>query len=332
MARDVTHRYGDPLDEIWQTSARRIGFRVERTAEAYAVTHGDGAIRVGTPDLLDADDGLAQMILHELCHALVEGEDAWRLPDWGLCNMTARDEPREQACLRLQATLLRPHGLRWVLAPTTDYRSFYDALPDEPLAGDASSVLARIALGRARRAPFAPHLEDALAATAAIGRAAGPFADPQSLWSRAEPPPARHPLGFLAAPQGSCGGCTWCYRSRGALRCRQADGARLDPSWAACERWEPDLDCQSCGACCREAYHSVTVPPRDPVVARHPDLVVRRSGYLEILRDGDRCAALTGTGDRYACRIYEDRPRPCRDFTRQSANCLEARRRVGLSR
>ncbi|HEY6177890.1 MAG TPA: YkgJ family cysteine cluster protein, partial [Kofleriaceae bacterium] len=93
----------------------------------------------------------------------------------------------------------------------------------------------------------------------------------------------------------------------------------------------------TCGACCRAAYHSVEVSRRDPVVKAQPALIVDRGRYLEIRRNGDRCAALEGgvvehgTTTRYHCTIYDDRPRTCRDFTLGSAHCLTARRRVGLS-
>jgi Fe-S-cluster containining protein len=72
------------------------------------------------------------------------------------------------------------------------------------------------------------------------------------------------------------------------------------------------------------------VKPRDPVVKKQPSFVVDRGTYLEIRRDGDRCAALQGEA-RYHCVIYDDRPKTCRDFTLGSAHCLTARRRVGLS-
>jgi Fe-S-cluster containining protein len=125
------------------------------------------------------------------------------------------------------------------------------------------------------------------------------------------------------------------------VRCRQADtltlGAKIDPAWPACERYEAALDCQTCGACCRAAYHSVEVQPRDPVVKKQPQMIVKRETYLELLRSGDRCAALHGgaleggTTTRYHCVIYDDRPRTCRDFTLGSEHCLTARRRVSLS-
>lgn len=306
-----------------------------RSPDAYAATDGRGTIAIAHDEALDSDDSLAQMILHELCHALVEGEAAWQKPDWGLDNQSERDAPREQACLRTQAALLRPLGLRWVLAPTTEYRSFYDALPLDPLADTDSTVeWARVALRRANTRPFAPHLAEALAATAVVARVAKQVTDRHSLWDLVEPPSVPHPVGLplAAAANAGCSNCTWRYRVRGVERCRQADGARIDADWPACERWEPALDCQECGACCRAAYDSVTIGPREAIVRRHPELVVVRKDYVELARSGDRCAALDRVGTRYGCRVYNDRPRTCRDFERAGAHCLEARRRVGLSR
>src|SRR5262249_6933599 len=154
-----------------------------------------------------------QMILHEMCHALVEGERAWGRADWGLDNTGARDRPREEACLRLQAALLARYGLRRVLAPTAEQRPFYDGLGDDPLGSrdGVRSVLARLALGGAERPPFSPLLHDALAATAAIAAAAAPWAaDPASLLARYESPPAAHAAGFPVGPGvETCGGCAW---------------------------------------------------------------------------------------------------------------------------
>jgi hypothetical protein len=154
------------------------------------------------------------------------------------------------------------------------------------------------------------------------------------LWSAVTEPPAPHPTGLPAGTAtGTCGDCAWRY---GTHRCRQANG-KVDPSWPACERFEAALDCQTCGACCRAAYHSVEVSRRDPVVKKQPTYIVDRTTYLEIIRTGDRCGALHG-GDtvdghqtRFHCVIYDDRPKTCRDFTLGSAHCLTARRRVGLS-
>jgi hypothetical protein len=122
-----------------------------------------------------------------------------------------------------------------------------------------------------------------------------------------------------------CGGCAW--RTRGGL-CRVARRF-VDPDEPACARLQATLDCQDCGACCREAYDAVDLGPRERVIKRHPGLIVHGDGRNGLRRDGGRCAALGGEGP-YACAIYEDRPRTCRDFTRASAHCLDARTRVGL--
>jgi hypothetical protein len=340
VARDVTHRYLDPLAQVWLAAARRIGLRVVRTPDAYAATDGRGTLAIGDDAALDADDSLAQMVFHELCHSLVEGEDAFARPDWGMDNTGPDHDWREHACLRVQWVLAGRHGLRGLFAPTTDFRAFWDQLAGDVLADRAApSVQAAIAgLRRVALPPWAPALDDALAATAQIAQIAARFAAPaadgtRSLWHAVVAPPAPHPTGLPpgAAP-GSCATCAW----RTGARCRQA-AARVDPAWPACERFEPALDCQTCGACCRAAYHSVEVSRRDPVVKAHPALVVDRGSYLEIRRSGDRCAALHGgaiehgTTTRYHCAIYDDRPRTCRDFTLGSAHCLTARRRVGLS-
>ena len=247
-------------------------------------------------------------------------------PDWGLDNVPEH-VVREHACLRLQAELATPFGLRGAMAPTTPYRAYYDTLPASPLAADADPAIAIAAEAASRfatsswRAP----IEAALAATAALT--------------------TRHPLGFPLGPADqTCGSCAWLYvggRGPAVPRCRQTaaavgDGARTLREAPACARWEAPVDCQSCGACCREAYHSVTVSVRDPVVWKEPELIMRHGHRFEIRREGERCAALAVSSDtpgtpRYACTIYENRPRPCREFAANGRHCLDARRRVGLS-
>ncbi|HET9626981.1 MAG TPA: YkgJ family cysteine cluster protein [Kofleriaceae bacterium] len=358
VAREVTHRYVDPLTQVWLTAARRIGLGVVRTPDAYAATDGRGTLAIGDDAVLDADDSLAQMIFHELCHSLVEGEAAFAQPDWGMDNTGPDHDWREHACLRTQWVLAGRHGLRGVFAPTTDFRAFWNQLAGDVLADrhDASVIAAIRALDRATQKPWAPALDEALAASAEIAAVAARFApgpgeaaEVPALWRDVTAPPARHPSGLPAGEAAAtCGDCAW----RAGARCQQAiatEGVRpyvkIDPAWPACERFEAALDCQTCGACCREAYHSVEVGRRDPVRKKQPQLVVDRGSYLEVQRAGDRCAALAGgtfepVADpagaaprltRYHCTIYDDRPRTCRDFTLGSAHCLTARRRVGLS-
>ena len=333
MPREVTARYVDPLAQVWLGAAARIGLRVVRTPDAYAATDGRGTLAIGDAATLDADDSLAQMIFHELCHSLVEGEDAFTKPDWGMDNTGPDHDWREHACLRVQWVLTGRHGLRELFAPTTDFRAFWTTLAGDVLADreDRSTIAAIAALRRAALPPWAPALPEALAATSQIALAAAPFAQAGTL--RAEPPPALHPTGLPAGlAAATCESCAW----RAGTKCRQAN-AKVAPAMPACERYEAGLDCQTCGACCRAAYHSVEVSRRDPMVKKQPSYVVDRTTYLEVIRDGDRCGALAGgeiSGDRvtrYACKIYDDRPRTCREFTLGSAHCLTARRRVGLS-
>jgi hypothetical protein len=334
VAREVTHRYIDPLAQIWLGAARRIGLRVERTADAYAATDGAGTLALGDDASLDRDDSLGQMIFHELCHSLVEGEASFVRPDWGMDNTGPDHDWREHACLRTQWVLAGRHGLRALFAPTTDFRAFWDRLSGDVLADrtDPSVQGAIAALRRAALPPWGPALDEALVATGRIAAEATPYATPDSLWHGYTEPRA-HPTGLPAGDAAAtCGDCAW----RTNARCRQAS-AKIDPAWPACERFEPALDCQTCGACCRAAYHSVEVSKRDPCVKAQPTFIVDRETYLEIRRDGDRCAALQGgrvehgTTTRYHCVIYDDRPKTCRDFTLGSAHCLTARRRVGLS-
>lgn len=347
MAREVTRVYRDPLDELWLACAAEVGLRVRRTADAYASTDGRGTLSISTPEHLDADDCLAQMVFHELCHALVQGPDMQGLPDWGLDNVGDGDVPREHACLRAQAALAEPYGLRDVLAPTTDFRQFYDQLGPDPLApaDDPAVVLARAALVRAEARPWAPALQRALEATATIVEAVAAVAS-ESLFAVAGPRWPAHPSGRgFVAPygQGTCGECAWSFPGGDdGLRCRRGEVPAVEATWPACEGWEPDFDCQHCGACCREAYGSVTIERDEPFIVRHPDLVVDRGDYVEIRRAGPRCIALEGgpthslerfdPAAAYRCTVYDDRPTPCRDLERAGEHCLTARRRVGLSR
>jgi hypothetical protein len=331
----------DPFTQVWVGAAHRIGLRIVRTPDAYAATDGRGALAIGEDATLDADDSLGQMIFHELCHSLVEGESSFRTPDWGMDNTSAEHDWREHACLRVQWVLAGRYELRGVFAPTTEFRAFWDTLAGDVLADrtDRSTQAAVAGLRRADQPPWAPALGDALAASARIACEAATFAaaDAASLWARAQVARPPHPSGLPAGcASASCGQCAWRHVVRGVARCRQA-GARIDDAWAACERFEAALDCQECGACCRAAYHSVEVARRDPIVRKQPTFVVDRKTYLEIARSGERCAALTGgelEGERtmrYRCVIYDDRPRTCREFTVGSEHCLTARRRVGLS-
>jgi hypothetical protein len=294
-------------DELWLDVARRLDVPVARDGDGYV--HWDGATLHIAPDAeLDADDSLAQLILHELCHALVQDT---RAPDWNLDNTSDRDDERERACIRLQAHLAGAHGLREQLPPTTVVRPFYESLGAnafDPL--DESARLALRAATRAAQGPMGALLHGALSRTAEL----------TETHTHAR---TGFPLGT-----GTCGACVW--RTDGGM-CRQAERrVFVGAEEHACARFEAALDCQTCGACCRSAYDAVELGRREKIIKRHPGLVVHEPDRVRLKREGDHCAALSGDGP-FACIVYDDRPRTCRDFERSGRHCLSARRRVGLS-
>ena len=183
--RLVNHNYQDPLDVIWLNAAVQMGMQVIRDSNVFAAWDGKGILTIGTPETLDPDDSLAQMILHETCHALVEGPEAWNLPDWGLQINDPKQRVREHACLRLQAALTSPFGLREFFAATTNFRRYYDQLPDDPLVDDAdpATPIAREGIKRALNGPQSKPLQLALQQTAQIAEIVRPFADTSSLWA-----------------------------------------------------------------------------------------------------------------------------------------------------
>ncbi|QFY42674.1 YkgJ family cysteine cluster protein [Candidatus Methylospira mobilis] len=363
--RKPGHSYQDPLARVWIACAEQVGFKVARTGDAFASSDGRGTLLIGSDELLDPDDNLGQMIFHELCHALIEGEDAERLQDWGLDNSSGRDTWRERACLRLQAFLAGQYGLREFFAPTTDFRvSFWSKLPADPFETEQacggfrepSCVLARQAVRRSNLPRWRAPLHGALQSSAAIAavtpkRLGADDSALPSLWAMAASQPVAHPLGhaplaaYHAGKGHGCGDCAWRFQPhqtwrifrRRSWRCRHSPELKLSGDESACVRWEARelLDCLRCGACCREAYDSVEVELDEPVRVTHPDLVLCDGKRCKLKRtEQNRCQALNGGGaptEAYACSIYEDRPRTCREFERGGAHCLAARQKVGLS-
>src|SRR3954468_5883736 len=198
MKRDLQSPLATPaIDEIWRRAVATLGLTLRRTDDAYATSDGRGEIAIGAKEALDGDDALAQLVFHELCHAITEGEASLDQPDWGLDNVPEH-VAREHACLRVRARVSDRFGLRTVMAPTTPYRDYYAALPADPLqrTDDDEDAVARAAAACARfdasawRAP----IERALAKTAA---AIGPAEDETR---------QMHPLGFELGPAAeTCG-------------------------------------------------------------------------------------------------------------------------------
>ncbi|HMR74928.1 MAG TPA: YkgJ family cysteine cluster protein [Polyangiaceae bacterium] len=345
--RKAEKSYTDPVSQIWIRAAELYGLRVVRTDDAYASYDGKGTLLIAKDVHLDPDDSLAQMILHELCHAAVAGAGAKQELDWGLSNEDGRDLVSEQACHRLQAYLARRHGLRQFFAVTTDHRPYWDALPIDPLApeDDPAVTRARSALQFVRSTELGRILDDALTATRAIAQIAKRHAPSRSLWSTVTP---LHASGFPLHEDANvhCGECAWHFtagKKKPVQRCRQTrSGGRsavsIESDAQGCERFEAKFDegeCASCGACCREGFHLVMVGKNEAITKRHLDLLVPDGRGFHVPRPGGVCVALKGTGSRgapYRCSLYAVRPRSCRDFAVQSDACLTARRRVALSR
>lgn len=189
VSRQAQHEYLDPLDTIWIRAIEMMGLKVVFSSSAYADFDGRGTLAIGTTRILDSDDCVAQIVFHEICHWLVEGEDSVHEVNWGVTNTSLRDLKREYASLRLQAALAAPFGLRAFLANTTDHRAYYDALPKNPFAAsdDGSAELAQIGLQRSTESPWAPALGNALSATQKIVAATAPSALPPSLYCLYDP-------------------------------------------------------------------------------------------------------------------------------------------------
>jgi hypothetical protein len=320
VTRRIDSRYDDPLDLVWLACARELGLEVVRSDGVYASFDGERTLTLSTREHFDADDSLAQLILHEVCHALVAGPERARRSDWGMENIDARDLLDEHACHRVQAALADRHGLRDFFAVTTEHRAYWDALPADPLAPgrDPAIARAREAYARALRGPWSGPIAQALEQTARIAelvRATQP--DANSLWARAR---ALHESGLPLGddPARRCGDCGFSFVEAGLLRCRktralpQRRGRRVSPAAQACVRFEPKLDaqaCARCGACCREAFDRVDVRARDLIKRRHPQLVAVDGFGAHLARPGGSCVALEREQQGYRCRIYAERPR-----------------------
>lgn len=202
--RNVHRQYRDPLEIIWMHAAEQCGMQVQRDPEVFASWNGKGTLRLGTPETLDRDDCLAQMVLHEMCHGLIEGPDQFGLADWGLQYGEPDHLAHEFGALRLQAALSARYGLRDFLASTTDYRAYYDLLASDPLSqsidhfpvsvvelaegaclatSDRLAIeLATRGLERADQGPWGEPLRDALRRTAEIREVVQSISSSESIW------------------------------------------------------------------------------------------------------------------------------------------------------
>ena len=183
--RTISKQYSDPLDLVWIHAAQQMGMTVVRDPDVFASWDGKGVLRIGAAETLDPDDSLAQMIFHEACHALVEGEESFNKEDWGLDPDVEVGAVHEHACLRLQSALSDRYGLRAFFAATTDFREYFDRIDSTPLkgSGDPAISLAKEAFQRATQGPWSAALDTALQQTRSIADVVFELAPTDSLWS-----------------------------------------------------------------------------------------------------------------------------------------------------
>ncbi|NLY93912.1 MAG: YkgJ family cysteine cluster protein [Myxococcales bacterium] len=100
-----------------------------------------------------------------------------------------------------------------------------------------------------------------------------------------------------------------------------------------------ELDCLTCGVCCRTgADGRILVPAEDLVrwrrLGRHDVAEAIQPGHFGEMafatRDDGSCVHLGTEDSPNACRIYEIRGTTCREFERGSPQCHEFRRDFGL--
>jgi len=179
--RPILSRYLDPIELIWLATARQLGLKIRRNPAIFSATDGSGLLELGPRKDLDPDDTLSQMVLHEFCHWITNGEETYHDRDWGF-PLDVELDPREHACLRLQAWLTGRHGLRHVMAPTSTFRDYYNRIPDNPLEPMDDSDWEREVVGlavsaveRAQGEPWGEPIEKALEATRRVGGCIVPF-------------------------------------------------------------------------------------------------------------------------------------------------------------
>lgn len=179
--RPILSRYVDPCDAVWLSTATRLGLYIRRSPLVFSATDGSGRLQLSTRDDLDADDCLAQMLLHEICHWCTNGVETFSERDWGFA-LDGPTDPREHAALRLQAWLGDLEDLRAFFGPTGIYRQYYERIPADPTEPIDSSDweaavcgMAASAIERIQAPPFAPVVQEAVRATAAMRRTLSPF-------------------------------------------------------------------------------------------------------------------------------------------------------------
>ncbi|MCB9657222.1 MAG: YkgJ family cysteine cluster protein [Polyangiales bacterium] len=100
-----------------------------------------------------------------------------------------------------------------------------------------------------------------------------------------------------------------------------------------------ELDCLTCGACCRTGHDGrILIPPEDLLrwkeLGRTDIADAIQPGHFGLVAfathaDGS-CVHLGTEASDNACRIYALRGTTCREFERGSSQCMEFRRDFGV--
>jgi Fe-S-cluster containining protein len=102
---------------------------------------------------------------------------------------------------------------------------------------------------------------------------------------------------------------------------------------------DSELDCLTCGACCRTGRGGTILIPDEDLVrwrraGRHDLAEAVQPGHFGLAafatRPDGACVHLGTDGSPHACQIYPDRGTTCRDFERGSWQCREFRRDLGV--
>lgn len=100
-----------------------------------------------------------------------------------------------------------------------------------------------------------------------------------------------------------------------------------------------ELDCLTCGACCRTGHDGRILVPEDDLVRwrriGRDDIAAQvQPGHFGMVgfatRPDGSCVHLGTAASENACTIYEERGTTCREFTKGSWQCLEFRREAGI--
>lgn len=100
-----------------------------------------------------------------------------------------------------------------------------------------------------------------------------------------------------------------------------------------------ELDCLTCGACCRTGKDGCILIPEEDLVrwrslGRTDVVEAVQPGHFGLVAfattDEGACVHLGSEVGPNACKIYEIRGTTCREFERGSAQCHEFRRDFGI--